>query len=445
MRREMLLDRKVGPNPQKGKGDGKGNPRPDKGQGRGKGKDKNKDKKKEGEAWSSQRRSLSFSPGLRSLGGRPLQALGARHEPQWKSWVSFGSFYPMFHRQCGRVHCCFDRPRDASLGRSSTTERSWLPIHPLVLDRIRVLDPVMREALKAVIVCLNYLSMGGRQNRRELPSPTASISDAQLKMIERLSERIEDLASEGRMTSPCLEAVDLLEKARFDYGGEPVLAMQDLEAQKVIQVWPRVGECAVQPVTRFLSPDLAEMIDMIEDPRNVLLPQWQWLDRPTKSRVRASQAEWDLIVAAAHQRGMMKPVFKEHVFREWKRADSPALHIQLHSHEPVPEPHRRRRQILAVPWATYPARAGVRPELPHRQRGLYLLLQPLHIAWFLAALHVLWEGCWWISVRPWKRSWSLPLNEGGADGVDQRSFCDPVSGEDTCVHWDTHSREHGSD
>ena len=69
--------------------------------------------------------------------------------------------------------------------------------------------------------------------------------------------------------------------------------MEDLVADKVIAVWPAVGECAVQPVVEFLPDDLKEMI---EEPKNCLLPPWEWPASPTKSRVRASQEEWDKIV-----------------------------------------------------------------------------------------------------------------------------------------------------
>ena len=193
--------------------------------------------------------------------------------------------------------------------------RDLLPLNPLVIDTLPDLDEGMRASLKLLLHVLNFMSMGCRNNRKaDLSIPTC-LSTSQKLMLDHLSERLTDLAEEPYSCEPLQESSLMLGKARFDYAGEPVHPMEDLVAEKVIPVWPKPGECAVQSVMDFLPPGLAEMM---EDPMNSLLLSWEWPDQPAKSRVRATQDEWNKIVSAAHVRGLMVPVEADQVFRDHK-------------------------------------------------------------------------------------------------------------------------------
>lgn len=188
-----------------------------------------------------------------------------------------------------------------------------LPLNPLVVDKLPNVAAGLKAPLKLLLLSLSFLAMGGRNNRKANLSLPGELSASQQLMVDHLVERLTDLGSEPKKCSPIKESSLILGKIRFDYAGEPVHPMEDLVADKVIAVWPAVGECAVQPVVEFLPDDLKEMI---EEPKNCLLPPWEWPASPTKSRVRASQEEWDKIVSAAFARGLMVPVEEDQVFTD---------------------------------------------------------------------------------------------------------------------------------
>ena len=104
-----------------------------------------------------------------------------------------------------------------------------------------------------------------------------------------------------------------LSTAKFDYSGEPVQYMQELVADKIIPCWPKIGEAAIQDATDFVSPAVREWL---EDPESCLLPDEQWPEVPPLSRVRATDSEWEKIVAAGYERGMMRMVRSDEVFRD---------------------------------------------------------------------------------------------------------------------------------
>ena len=185
-----------------------------------------------------------------------------------------------------------------------------LPLNVEVVEIFVEAEPFVKDAMKLLLLTLNYLSMGGRVNRKlDLRIPE-ELTDGQKLMLEHLLERTVDLGEEALLCPPLSEGRLLLGKARFDYAGEPIQPLEMLEADKVIAVWPKVGECAVQSVMDFIPSDLAEML---EEPRNCLKPEWEWPERPHRSRVMATQDEWDNIVSAAYGRGLMVGV---EVFRD---------------------------------------------------------------------------------------------------------------------------------
>ena len=58
------------------------------------------------------------------------------------------------------------------------------------------------------------------------------------------------------------------------------------------------------------------MRDKILDPQRTLLPVWEWPKRPPKSRVRATQEQWNQVVTAAVARGLMVGVRPEEIFKD---------------------------------------------------------------------------------------------------------------------------------
>lgn len=89
--------------------------------------------------------------------------------------------------------------------------------------------------------------------------------------------------------------------------------MEDLEADKVIACWPKIGEAGIQPAERFVSEEVKEWL---QKPRSTLLPRCYWPAKPPKSRVRASDEEWEKLVSAAAARNMMREVQEEDILRD---------------------------------------------------------------------------------------------------------------------------------
>ena len=190
-----------------------------------------------------------------------------------------------------------------------------LPLNPLAVDRFTNFEPAIQESLKLLLHVLNFMSMGGRDNPSADFAIPDTLSSGQVRMLEHLGERLTDLGEETTQCSKVEDSSLLLSRARFDYAGEPLQIMEPLIAEKVIPVWPRIGECVVQSVMDFLP---AEMAEMLEDPANCLKPRWEWPEAPHKSKVMATQEEWNKIVAAGHARGLMVPVSEDEVFRDHK-------------------------------------------------------------------------------------------------------------------------------
>ena len=104
-----------------------------------------------------------------------------------------------------------------------------------------------------------------------------------------------------------------LNSKRFDYSGNPVEHMLELDAEKVIEAWPRPGAAAKVETTSLLS---AEMLSAIGDPKDWWLPHDRKPSKATRSKVRASDETWFKICSAAHERGMMRPVNDEDLCRD---------------------------------------------------------------------------------------------------------------------------------
>ena len=188
-----------------------------------------------------------------------------------------------------------------------------LPLHPNAVDLLESVDEQLRAGLKLLVMVLNYLSMGGRVRRHLDFKCPSSLSKGQILMLSHLHERLVDLSEEAKMCPAIEQSSRQLATAKFDYMGEPIMAMEPIIADKVIPIWPEIGQCAVLPVLDLLPDDLK---GMIEDPSSCLKPMCEWPEKPHRSKVMATQGEWDKVVKAAWLRGLMVPMSEDQVFKD---------------------------------------------------------------------------------------------------------------------------------
>eukprot|EP00438_Fugacium_kawagutii_P016608 Skav236394 [mRNA] locus=scaffold29:273428:287604:+ [translate_table: standard] len=151
----------------------------------------------------------------------------------------------------------------------------------------------LAEAAALAVTSLNNMAFGGDPDR--VPLTTGRLTTTQKMAMSHVIEALVAL-DESEEDCPSFDDSALaLRTARFDYQGEPVMVMEDLEADKVIAAWPRVGGAAIQDATSFLTGDLK---DRLLSPEKVLKPLHEWPEKPHQSKVRASDAEWRKIVEA---------------------------------------------------------------------------------------------------------------------------------------------------
>ena len=131
------------------------------------------------------------------------------------------------------------------------------------------------------------------------------LSANQKKAIAAMAEVVDRNVATGDELPTLAEAKNLLASKRYDYCGNPVEHMMDLEADKVIPTWPKVGEAAKCCITDFLS---GEALEAMKSPEKFLLPEDKMPMNSKRSKVRASDEEWTKICRAAAQRGMMTTV-----------------------------------------------------------------------------------------------------------------------------------------
>ena len=205
----------------------------------------------------------------------------------------------------------------AELERDLPAEGTPLAAEPSNLFPVRVSlcqkflrgrDEAVVSWVMTLVEVLNYHAMSGKA---QLGPP--QLSAAQELMVTRLFEAVKRFEAKGGKMAPfkaCREAIGCV---RFDYSGEPVQYMESLIAEKVIACWPRPGEAAVQDAVKFVPPEVREWL---ENPAACLLPQAAWPERPPVSRVRADDKEWEAIVRAGVERGMMEQVPADRLFRD---------------------------------------------------------------------------------------------------------------------------------
>eukprot|EP00438_Fugacium_kawagutii_P031800 Skav221085 [mRNA] locus=scaffold6458:44336:48337:- [translate_table: standard] len=182
-----------------------------------------------------------------------------------------------------------------------------------VLEELGKENSVVAHAVALAVTTLNNLAFGGDPDR--VPVAKGKLTSSQRSAVRHIEEAMKSLDESDEVCPNYKESLVALQSARFDYQGEPILIMEELEASKVIAAWPKVGEAAIQDAEKFLSGSLkAKLLD----PEKCLRQVHEWPDQPHYSKVRASDEEWVKIVKAAHERGLMVPVTQEQVFRDVK-------------------------------------------------------------------------------------------------------------------------------
>ena len=177
-----------------------------------------------------------------------------------------------------------------------------------LLDYMEGKDLSVTRSVRLMVEVLNYHALSGAPMWVK-----RGLNPSQELMLERFETAVKEWNSSDLKVPPYEAAKAGLTQVKFDYGGEPVCYMEDLIASKVIACWPQVGEAAIQDAIRFVRP---EVRTWLENPRRTLLPRDKWPEQCPKSRVRASDAEWELIVDAAVQRRMMTVVPEEDLLRD---------------------------------------------------------------------------------------------------------------------------------
>lgn len=167
------------------------------------------------------------------------------------------------------------------------------------------------EVINWVTTLVEVLNYHATMGKPKLGPP--ALTAAQELMLTRLSQSVERFLAKGGKVENFEATREAIKSVKFDYSGEPVQYMETLEAAKVIPCWPKVGEAAIRDAVDFVPP---EVRSWLEDPSSCLLPQAAWPERPPPSRVRASDDEWEKIVAAGVERGMMRRVDDDEVFRD---------------------------------------------------------------------------------------------------------------------------------
>ena len=221
--------------------------------------------------------------------------------------------------------------RDSSLGRlaaqpssegvppedsSSKKERSddLLPLDPKAVETY--LEGRGHSIIDGTLVMVNTLNslaqtqgQGGWTEARR----TKGLTKAQKMTVEHLVESLVYLEDSGLKCGEFKPTAEKLATVRFDYQGEPVMPMEDIQSDLVVAAWPAPGQAAVQDAVDFLPPDLKEK--MLRPELSLKLSH-EWPDEPHHSKVRASDEEWAKLVSAAYERKLMVAVKPEDVFKD---------------------------------------------------------------------------------------------------------------------------------
>ena len=188
-----------------------------------------------------------------------------------------------------------------------------LPIHPSCVEvGMKGVTAENIHWLKLTPCCLNFHYCAAWAKPICVPMGDR-VSVNQRLAIQQLGETISrNIATEEKLPTAG-EAEEMLAFKQHDGGGNPVEHMQELDAEKVIAAWSKVGAAGVCYITDFLDGELGVAAS---DPKAWWLPRDRMPEKRTISRVRASEETWYQICEAAHARGMMKMVVDSELMKD---------------------------------------------------------------------------------------------------------------------------------
>ena len=168
-----------------------------------------------------------------------------------------------------------------------------------------------------VATALNYLGTGGMDGNTPRAAGSSSgstgckASRAQRAAMERLSIYLEGFLADDK-DEDLAALVQEARNSRVSYSGDVVTPRRDLVAAKVIPTWPEASSVGILGVTDLLDGPLKEAT---EDPLKCFKPKELWPKQVHKSKVYATQAEWDALAHEGLQRGIFQVVPEDEVFR----------------------------------------------------------------------------------------------------------------------------------
>ena len=191
-----------------------------------------------------------------------------------------------------------------------------LPINPqAVLGYLQPRGESVAQGVAGMVSVLNFLSKAQGQGGWAPADFKQTLSQEQKLTVDHLRRALDYLEDRKLQRGQYEETSQHLATVRFDYQGEPVVAMEEITADKVIASWPQVGQAAVQDAPAFVPEPLRSRL---LDPSKCLKPVHEWPTEPHESRVRASDDEWGKLVRAAYERGLMTAVELDEVFKDHK-------------------------------------------------------------------------------------------------------------------------------
>ena len=159
------------------------------------------------------------------------------------------------------------------------------------------------QGVAGMVCALNYLAKSQGYGGWVAHVYMKELTQAQKLTVDHLRRALDYVEERKLRCGRSEETARHLAAVRFAYQGVPVVVMEDIRAEKVIAAWPKVGQAAVQDNALTFVPE--ELRAKLLDPVPCLEPVHAWPQEPHKSRVRATDDEWNKDVGAAYERGLM--------------------------------------------------------------------------------------------------------------------------------------------
>ena len=180
-----------------------------------------------------------------------------------------------------------------------------LPIHPSSVEvGMKGVTAENIHWLKTTLCCLNFHYCAAWARPICVPMDN-EVTENQRVAIQQLGEtNNRNIVTEKKLPTAG-DAKEILNSKHYDNCDNPVEHMQELDAEKVISTWPKVGSAGVRYITEFLDEEMGKAVS---DPKSWWLPRDRMPEKRTISRVRATDETWYQICEAAHARGLMEIV-----------------------------------------------------------------------------------------------------------------------------------------